>query len=346
MLEILDQSATCTRVLPNQARPCLDETYDDLFSPSFWGMLFGAETLHVVVITATRTVRFTTNPNTDWVFSADGLYQAHGLRNKHAPFGDDVWTEEEGGVSAEWVHQEDGVAGFALRGDRIGVLTGKRLYVKERLLTSGFVHQENEVEQFALDGDRIGVLLSGGKAKVKEPELKSKWKGEGDGVSALQVKAGKLTDGWVHQADGVQRFQLDRGRIGVLIDGTLQVKESGLSGKWDEERTGVSAFQLHGNWIGALVGGTLYVKKGSLGADWTAVEQEVDDFQIQGERIAVRSGGQVKVKDGDVNSKWSLLRSNVAAWQLTSTRLGILTTDGVFSVQEGDVYYGYHNWRA
>src|SRR6185295_4050648 len=62
ILETLDRSPTCTKVPTNQARSCLDETYDDLFDPSFWGMLFDAETVQVVVITDTRTVRFTTNP--------------------------------------------------------------------------------------------------------------------------------------------------------------------------------------------------------------------------------------------------------------------------------------------
>lgn len=87
------------------------------------------------------------------------------------------------GLTAAWTDEFSGVTAGFLSGDRIGVITGGHLLVKEGGLTAAWVDEFSPVTDAALSGNRIGVL-SGGHFLVKEGGLTTTWTDEFTGVTA------------------------------------------------------------------------------------------------------------------------------------------------------------------
>jgi len=244
-----------------------------------------------------------------WILEATGVTQFQLLSNPS--FQDRIGVLEggtlfvkQGGPSTIWVREADGVARFSLSGNRIAVLEGTTLLVKEGDLSTPWVREADGVAEFEIYADRIAALEGG----------------------TLFVKEGSLNASWVQEtATGVSSFALDGSRIAVLEGATLFVKEHGLSSSWVREADGVSAFEISGDRIGVLEGGTLLVKEGSLSSSWVQEATGVSSFRLSGDRIGILKAGEFLVKQGDLSSTWVDEAGGVSAFQLHGGRIAVLT---------------------
>jgi predicted chitinase len=240
--------------------------------------------------------------------------------------------------------------------NRIAVLEGDALFVKEGGLDAGWEQQESGVKKFQLDGDRIAVLKNDGSLLVKEGDLAPGWHVVNeDSVTDFQIRDGRIafTEGndlyvqegelggeIVHQAADVKKFQIEGDRIGVITTaGVLQVKEGDLGPGWAEISAGnVTDFQLEDTRIAYTEGTELWAREGEL--DATSVHQEsgVTSFRLNGDRVgALKSDGSLLVKGGDLEPGWAEISTNhVTDFRLDGDRIAYLEGNDLWA-QQGEL---------
>lgn len=242
------------------------------------------------------------------------------------------------------------------QGDRIAVLEGDALYVKEGELDATWEFQEGGVTKFQLDGDRIAVLKNDGSLLAKEGDLGPGWLiVNTDSVTDFQIRDGRVaftegpdlyvTEGdlggeIVHQADNVAKFQIDGDRIGVLTtDGALLVKEGDLGPGWHTVNTdSVTDFQLEDDRIAFTEGPELWAQEGPLDAPLIHQESGVAKFQLEGDRVgALLDNGELLVKGGDLEPGWLTVSANdVTGFKLDGDRIAYLEGIDLWA-QEGEL---------
>ncbi|MFE9747002.1 hypothetical protein ACFYOT_19045 [Saccharothrix saharensis] len=273
--------------------------------------------------------------------------------------GDRLYANE-GDIAAPWVLQEEGVDGYDLFGDRIGVVKDGALLVKEGDLEPGW-HTVNpdSVTAFQLEDNRIGYLDHGELwvaegALDAEPVLQERdvkeFQLHGDRIGVLKtdgsllVKEGDLGPGWeVINPDSVTDFQLSGDRIAFAEGPELWVKQGDLSADPVFQERDVRKFQLSGDRIGVLKSdGSLLVKGGDLEPGWFTVNTDsVTDFQLDYDRIAFTEGGSLWAKEGSLDAELVHQEDGVSAFLLAGDRVAAVK-DGALLVKAGDLGPGWH----
>jgi predicted chitinase len=239
--------------------------------------------------------------------------------------------------------------------DRIAVLEGDTLFVKEGGLDADWERQESDVKKFQLDGDRIAVLKNDGSLLVKEGDLGPDWHTVNtDSVTDFQIRDGRIafTEGpdlyvvegeldgeIVHQDAVVKSFQIEGDRIGVLTPaGELLVKEGDLGPEWAVISTNnVTGFQLEDSRIAYTEGTELWAQEGGLDAASIWQESDVKKFALSGDRVgALQSDGRLQVKGGDLEPGWAEIADGVTDFKLDGERIGYLEGDDLWA-QEGEL---------
>ncbi|GGR18154.1 M23 family metallopeptidase [Agromyces mediolanus] len=130
-------------------------------------------------------------------------------------------------------------------------------------------------------------------------------------------------------------------RYAVLsADGRLWVKEPNPYANWVIQASNVTSFSLSGHRIGVVSGGTAYVKEGDLYAGWVQVSGAggIKDIVLDGLRIGILgSDGVLNVKEGNLSTAWVQQSGGVKKADLAGNRIGIIGTNAVVSVKEGDL---------
>ena len=126
------------------------------------------------------------------------------------------------GLNDKWLKVHDNVTSYQLEGNRIGIISGGTLFVKEGRLDALWVRVHDNVTSFQLQGNRIGVVSG----------------------ETLFAKEGKLDARWVRERDNVTSFLLEGDRIGVVSGGNLYVKEGPLNASWVAVYNGLTSFTL------------------------------------------------------------------------------------------------------
>jgi predicted chitinase len=239
--------------------------------------------------------------------------------------------------------------------DRIAVLEGDTLFIKEGGIDADWERQESGVTKFQLDGDRIAVLKNDGSLLVKEGDLGPDWYTVNtDSVTDFQIRDGRIafTEGKdlyvvegelgsevVPQADNVKKFQIEGDRIGVITtDNALQVKEGDLGPDWAVISTNnVTDFQLEDSRIAYTEGTELWAQEGELDAESIWQESDVKKFALNGDRVgALRSNGLLQVKGGDLEPGWAEIANGVTDFELDGDRIGYLEGNDLWA-QEGEL---------
>ncbi|WP_328615152.1 hypothetical protein OHS18_46825 [Amycolatopsis sp. NBC_00355] len=239
--------------------------------------------------------------------------------------------------------------------DRIAVLEGDTLFVKEGGLDAEWQPQESGVEKFQLDGDRIAVLKKDGSLLVKEGDLGPDWYTvDPDSVTDFQIRDGRIafTEGnalfavdgelngeIVPQADNVKKFQIEGDRIGIITtDNVLQVKEGDLGPDWAViSATNVTDFQLEDDRIAYTEGTELWAQEGELDAESILQEIDVKKFALSGDRVGtLQSNGLLQVKGGDLEPGWAEIAGGVTDFKLDGDRIGYLEGTDLWA-QEGEL---------
>ncbi|GAA3035403.1 glycoside hydrolase family 19 protein [Actinokineospora globicatena] len=241
--------------------------------------------------------------------------------------------------------------------DRIAVLEGGNLFVKEGALDASWEFQESGVTAYQLDSDRVGVLKSDGSLLVKEGDLAPGWYTvNADSVTDFQLRDGRIafTEGEdlyvvdadgidstpVHQADNVAGFAIEGDRVAVLTtDGDLLVKEGDLGPGWvTVSAANVTAFDLEDDRIAYTEGTDLYAQEGDLDAPSVLQDSDVVKFQLSGDRVgALTSAGDLLVKGGDLEPGWEQISANgVTDFKLDGDRIAYTEGDDLWA-QEGDL---------
>ncbi|WP_394618663.1 glycoside hydrolase family 19 protein [Lentzea sp. JNUCC 0626] len=239
--------------------------------------------------------------------------------------------------------------------DRIAVLEGDVLFVKEGEMDADWVEQERGVKKFQLDSDRIAVLKTDGSLLVKQGDLAPGWfTVNPDSVTDFQIRDGRIaftegedlyvTEGdlggeLVHQDAKVKKFQIDGDRIGVLTpDGKLLVKEGDLGPGWIEiSGNGVTDFQLEDDRVAYTEGDHLWAQEGELDAPSIDQETGVKKFQLEGDRVGVlKTDGELLVKGGDLEPGWAQITPSATDFLLDGDRIGYVE-DGDLWAQEGEL---------
>jgi predicted chitinase len=239
--------------------------------------------------------------------------------------------------------------------DRIAVLEGDTLFVKEGGLDADWERQEADVKKFQLDGDRIAVLKNDGSLLVKEGDLGPDWYTvDADSVTDFQIRDGRIafTEGTdlyvvdgdldgvaVHQDAVVKSFQIEGDRIGVLTPSAeLMVKEGDLGPDWAVVSTNnVTGFQLEDNRIAYTEGTELWAQEGDLDAESIWQESDVKKFALSGDRVGtLQSTGLLQVKGGDLEPGWAEIAGGVTDFKLDGDRIGYLEGSELWA-QEGEL---------
>ncbi|MEV7098917.1 glycoside hydrolase family 19 protein [Amycolatopsis sp. NPDC051045] len=207
--------------------------------------------------------------------------------------------------------------------DRIAVLEGDTLFVKEGGLDADWERQESDVKKFQLDGDRIAVLKNDGSLLVKEGDLGPDW--------------------YTVDADSVTDFQIRDGRIAFTEGPDLYVVDGELDGEVVHQDAVVKSFRIEGDRIGVLTtDNVLQVKEGDLGPDWAVIsENNVTDFQLEDSRIAYTEGTELWAQEGELDAESILQESDVKKFALSGDRIGALQNDGLLQVKGGDLEPGW-----
>jgi predicted chitinase len=241
------------------------------------------------------------------------------------------------------------------QGDRIAVLEGDVLFVKEGEMDAEWVEQERGVKKFQLDSDRVAVLKTDGSLLVKEGDLEPGWfTVNPDSVTDFQIRDGRIaftegedlyvTEGdlggeLVHQDAKVKKFQIENDRVAVLTpDGKLLVKEGDLDPGWVEISTnGVTDFQLEDDRIAYTEGDHLWAQEGELDAESIDQETGVKKFQLESDRVGVlKNDGELLVKGGDLEPGWAQISPSATDFLLDGDRIGYVQ-DGDLWAQEGEL---------
>ncbi|HEX6342079.1 glycoside hydrolase family 19 protein [Umezawaea sp.] len=239
--------------------------------------------------------------------------------------------------------------------DRIAVLEGDTLFVKEGGLDADWEPQESGVVKFQLDGDRVAVLKTDGSLLVKEGDLGPGWfTVNTDSVTDFQIRDGRIafTEGTdlyvtegelggelVHQDQAVKSFQIEGDRVGVITtDDHLLVKEGDLAPGWAEISTNdVTDFQLEDSRIAYTEGTELWAREGELDAESIHQESGVTAFELSGDRVgALKENGDLLVKGGDLEPGWAEIGGGVTGFRLDGDRIAYLEGDDLWA-QEGEL---------
>ncbi|WP_086852510.1 glycoside hydrolase family 19 protein [Amycolatopsis kentuckyensis] len=228
---------------------------------------------------------------------------------------------KEGNLYASWVEEMTGVQKFEISGDRIGVLTAdSKVFVKEGNLWTDWVEEAGNVRDFRLAGNRIGVVRNDGTAAVKD---------------------GTLSATWVEQTSGVKDLELTPDRVGVVFEnGLATVKEGNLYSPWVDQLGSVADLELSADRIGVLrTDGTVAVKESNLWSNWVEEVSGVKQLELSGSRIGVvLDNGLATVKEGNLYASWVNQLPGAAALQIAGDRIGVLRTDGSVTVKDGGLY--------
>ncbi|MEU0797301.1 glycoside hydrolase family 19 protein [Amycolatopsis sp. NPDC005961] len=228
---------------------------------------------------------------------------------------------KEGNLYDSWVPEIDGVKKFEIAGDRIGVLTAdSRLLVKEGNLWTSWVEEANNVRDFRLAGNRIGVVRND---------------------TTVAVKDGALDAAWVEETSGVKDLELTPTRVGVVFEnGLATVKEGNLYAPWVDQMGGVADLELSADRVGVLrTDATVAVKESNLWSNWVEETSGVKQLKLSGSRIGVvLDNGLATVKEGNLYAGWVNQLPNAANLQIAGDRIGVLRTDGSVTVKDGGLY--------
>lgn len=242
------------------------------------------------------------------------------------------------------------------QGDRIAVLEGDALFVKEGDMDAEWEYQDNGVKKFQLDGDRVAILKDDGSLLAKEGDLGPGWHTvNADSVTDFQIRDGRIAftegpdlyvveDGLggeiVHQADNVKKFQIDGDRVGIITtDDHLLVKEGDLGPGWlTVSENNVTGFQLHDDRIAYTEGTDLWAQEGPLDAPSVHQDSDVKKFQLEADRVgALLNNGELLVKGGDLEPGWlTVSANNVTDFKLDGDRIAYVEGD-VLWAQEGEL---------
>ncbi|MFT0174266.1 hypothetical protein ACLKMY_35645 [Paraburkholderia mimosarum] len=219
---------------------------------------------------------------------------------------------KEGNLDAPWVRMTDQALAFALSGNRVAALEGTTLFVKEGALDAPWVRMTDQAQDFALSGDRVAVL---------------------EGTTVF-VKEGALDAPWVQLADHAQAFALSGDRVAALEGGTLFVKEGALDAPWVQMTDQAQAFALSGDRVAVLEGTTLFVKEGALDAPWARLADGAQAFALSGVRVAALEGTTLFVKEGALDAPWVQMTDQAQGFALSGNRVAVLEGTTLF-VKEG-----------
>lgn len=261
-------------------------------------------------------------------------------------------------MALSWTLVADKVKHFDIDGNRIGVVKGVELMVKEGDLNGTWVRNvADNVQSFRLCGDRIGFVRSG----------------------SLWVKHGAIDAPWIRDiATEVTSFDMERknSRIAVLRNGVVEAIEGGVAKKnnWTRIADNVVKVRLATDRLGILrQNRQLWIKEGTLGETWAVVGDDVEDFDLGHNRVGVVRDGVCSVnegnmaepnftivaklgrhlklvdsrfvvvfenqdlmgKQGDRGTDWMYLREDIVDVRITPDRVAALTTEGELYVSEG-----------
>ena len=132
-------------------------------------------------------------------------------------------------------------------------------------------------------------------------------------------------------------------RIAYTEGGDLWAKDGELEAAPEFQEGDVKKYQLEGDRVGVLTNdGALLVKEGDLGPGWHTVNPDsVTDFELDGDRIAFTEGQDLYVVEGEVDGEMVHQDAAVKSFQIEGDRVGVLNTDNVLQVKEGDLGPGW-----
>lgn len=179
---------------------------------------------------------------------------------------------------------------------------------------------------------RIGVLDNGGNYYVKQGGMSSDWVLEASSISQglLCFASGDFSGGGF-------------GRLGVIdTGGRFSVKEGLLDAPWTLEANGATFGIIDEFRIGFIDrGGNFNVKEGSLDANWTleatgVLQAGLDGTNLGAEAIGIiDTANNFSMKIGRLDANWVQQPfTNVQQIALAEGMIGVLTSDGTFSIGE------------
>ncbi|QDU65281.1 hypothetical protein [Engelhardtia mirabilis] len=235
---------------------------------------------------------------------------------------------EVDGIWSTTLTTSDGVAKFALDGDRtLVLLQDGQLILRENALAA-WETLGSQIADFDVDGDLLVALVGAVGAVDDLPTTTYS--------NVLQVRDLSAGDGWHQLLVGVDQFRLEGDRVGVLtrqiVSGRvlerLRVTEDALSPTplwtdvWSDFHPPAQpidvSFELDAERIGLLVDGTLSIADGSLGSAFGQVATDVAQFELAGNHVAALGHDQVlSVRTGD--GSFVAIHDQVATMQLAGS---------------------------